>query len=236
MRRFVLILISALFSITAWADVSLDPLFNKVILQLSAEQWVTSKTALVNVAVNASVSDNAIEKIQGQVLDKLSKLSDKGEWHIISLDRSLDKSGLERIQIMGQARLPNTDLAGLRDKAKAISKPGETYTIDNIQFVPSDDEIRDANSALRDNVYQQVKAELARLAKAYPDQKYYLHNINFASGMIPGPIMPQNVMLAKVSANGAGGAAFPVGDKLRLYATVELTTVPDQNLIKLIHN
>ena len=228
MRLVLILLFSLFFTTPVFADTSLEPLLNKVTLQLNAEQWVTTKTALVNVSINASMNNTALEKIHAQVLDKLNRLSDKGEWHLTSYDRSLDKSGLESVQIMAQSRLPDTELAGLRDKAKSISKPGETYAIDNIQFTPSDDEIRDANNALRANVYQQANAELARLNKIYPDQKYYLHNVNFMQDAMM-PMAAQNMMLAKGSDNG-GATRMSVGDKMRVSASVVLAANSDQIL------
>src|SRR5689334_17947981 len=126
MRNGFIVLLSFFLATTTWADVSLDPLFNKVTLQLNAEQWVTTKSALVNVNINASVNDTTLEKIHSQILDKLNRLA-KGDWHLISYDRTQDKSGLESVQIVAQARLLETDLSGLRDKAKSMSKPGETY-------------------------------------------------------------------------------------------------------------
>lgn len=138
MKKMGLFFLAASFSLPVCADVNLEPLLNKVTLQLRAEQWVTTKTALVNVGVNAAVTDQGIEKIQNDVMQKLNKLSDKGEWHIVSYNRQLDRSGLESIQMTAQARLPQSELANLRDKAKSLSKPGETFTIDAVQFTPSD--------------------------------------------------------------------------------------------------
>lgn len=236
MRKIVIGLLGLVFAMPVLADASIEPLMNQVTVQLTAEQWVATKSALVSVGVNASVSDNGIEKVQSQVLDKLARLSNKGDWHLVSFERSQDKSGLERIQILAQARLPSSDLGGLRDKAKEVSKPGETYTIDNVEFTPSDDEIRDANNNLRANIYDQAKAELARLNKAYPEQKYYMHDVNFITGVFPVAAVPQ-MMYAKVAVdNGpASTAKLAVGDKLRMQATVILAAGPDPTLLKMMH-
>jgi hypothetical protein len=230
MRALIIGLLSFFIMTSTWAD-TIEPLLNKVTLQLSAEQWVTSKTALVAVSINAAVSDQGLEKIHSQVLDKLTKLSNQGEWHVISYDRSQDKSGLESVQIMAQARLAETALAGLRAKAKSISKPGETYSVSNIQFTPSDNEIRDANNFLRENIYEQAKAEIANLNKQYPEQKYYLHDINFISDLAPLP-MAQTMAYTKVAGNGPANAALVVGDKMRVVATVILAANPEQSLLR----
>lgn len=230
MRKLYVTMMSLFFLAPAWADVSLEPLLNKVTLQLNAEQWVATKSALVNVNINASVSDTTIEKVHSQVLDKLNHIA-KGDWHILSYDRSQDKSGLESIQMVAQARLLETDLGGLRDKAKAISKPGETYTIDTVQFTPSEDEVRDANNNLRANIYDQTKAELARLNKAYPEQKYSVHDINFMTEAMPVPML-QSMMMKNGDNRAAARAPLTIGDKLRVNATVVLATTPDAAWIK----
>lgn len=234
MRKYIIALLSFLIFNSAFATaVPLEPLLNKITLQLSAEQWVTTKNALVSVGVNASVAEIGLDKIQSQILDKLSKISNKGEWHIVSFNRSQDQSGLERVQVLAQARLPNNDLAGIRDRAKSISKPGETYTIDNVQLTPSEDELREANNVLRDMIYQQAKAELARINKNYPEQKYYVHDINFLNEVRP-IAMSANALYMKGGESSA--PALAVGDQLKVSATVVLAANPDSELAKLIQH
>lgn len=233
MRRFYIGLLSVLLLQPLFADTSYEPLLNQVTLQLNAEQWVASKTALVTIGVNASVADAGVEKIQADVLAKLNQISNKGEWHLTAFNRNQDQSGLEHLQITAQTRLPSAELGGLRAKAKAISKPGETYTLDNVEFSASADELRDANINLRNDIYQQTKVELANLAKYYPDQKFYLHNINFL-GMVSYP-QPQNEMYMKTAAAPAK-SNLSVGDKLRLSATVILAAAPNPDVAKIVHS
>ena len=237
MKKVCLIILGILFSQQVLADINLEPLLNKVSLQLRAEQWVTTKTALVNVGINAAVTDQGIDKIQAEVMQKLSQFSDKAEWHIVSFNRQMDKSGLESIQITAQARLMQDELSGMRDKAKAISKPGETFTVDNVQFIPSDDEMRQANTALRSTIYQQAKTEIDALNKQYPEQKYYLHQIDFM--IQPPPVAPMPMaMNAMMKMEGGVAAPSPlsVGNKLELQAGVVLASMPDQVSQKLAHN
>lgn len=232
MRLWLVGLCVYLISFSALSETALGPVLNKITLQLSAEQWVTTKTALVTVGVNAAVSDAGIEKIQEEVLQKLKGISDQGDWHITSYQRSPTPSGLESLQLSAQARLPSNALANLRDKAKNLSKSGETFTIDDIQFIPSMSEMRDTNISLRNDIYQQVKEEIARIAKLYPEQKYFVHEVNFINNISPGPV-PQNAMLMQM--RGAGAAApsgLGVGDKLVLTATVTLAATPDQPSIR----
>ncbi len=223
-------LISLFFLVTTFPAFAYDgdcaALFNQISFQLTAEQWVTTKTALVTIIVNAGVSDKGVDPVQTEVLGKLNKISDQGSWHLISLERTQDQSGLEKIQIIAQARLASSALAGLRDKTKALSQPGETFTLDNLQFIPSEEEYRAANVDLRSNIYQQAKEEVDRVNKAYASSKYYIHSIDFRGTVIPIQ-MPQNTMMA-AKMGQAEGAQLPVGDKLSLAATVILAAKPDQ--------
>jgi hypothetical protein len=242
-KLFLRSLIAGLLSIAlmspTWADVSLEPLLNQISLQLSAEQWVTTKTALVTIGVNASVSDTGLEKIQNEVLSKLNQISNKGEWHIIDFNRSLDQSGLERVQISAQIRLGSADLVGLRDKAKAISKPGSTFSVDNVEFSPSAEELQAVNMALRNEIYQQAKTEIANLNKSYPEEKYYLHNINFNSDYSqPQPMMYKTTTygMGSVAANVNGNMRvnnLVVGNKLKIIAKVVLAAAPNADVMKL---
>jgi predicted secreted protein len=235
MKKFAIFMIASCFATIVHASVQLEPLLNRVTLQLQSQQWVTTKTALVNVGINAAVADQRIDKVQNDVLLKLNQLS-KGEWHIVSFNRQQDKSGFENIQVVAQARLAQSELANLRDKAKAISKPGETFTIDNVAFTPSDDEIKLANTQLRNDIYQQAKAEVDALNKVYPDQKYYLRQIDFNSAVEPEPRNPNMMYMAKGVAVAAAASAPPplsVGNKVQVQATVIIAAMPSYVLQKL---
>ena len=231
MKKSIILIASSIMATPLWAAVQWEPLLNKITLQLQSQQWVTTSTALVSVSVNASVSDQRIDKIQSDVLSKLNQLS-KGEWHVLSFNRQLDKSGLESIQIMGQARLPQSQLANLRDKAKAISKPGETFTIDNVLFTPSDQELRQANVQLRNDIYQQAKNEVEVLNKTYPDQKYYLRQIDFNSTVEPMPMALNAMYMAKGTATSSS-APLAVGNKAQLQATIVVAAMPGYAIQKI---
>lgn len=224
MKRLILVLLGMILAAPVWADPDLSTLLNKVIFQLRVNKWVTTTTADVFVGVNAAVNDAGIENIQNQVLGQLKGLSATAEWHIISFTRSQDKSGLESVQINAEARMPQSDLAGLRSKAKAMSKPGVTYTIDDVQFTPSDDEITQANAALRAMVYQQAKMEMDALSKVYPDQKFYIYRVDFS--MMP---MPMAGMAMKTMSMNEAAVAAPlnVGNKMEMTASVTVAAMPD---------
>jgi hypothetical protein len=241
MRFFACLLLSFLMMSPTWAeDGPHDAMLNKITLKFSAEQYVATKTALVTVGVNASVNASAYQKVQDDVLKKLQGISSQGEWHITSFDRSLDQSGLEKIQMSAQARLPAASLSDLTASAKSISKPGETFSLDNVEFTPSEQELRDANTVLRSNVYQQAKEEIDRANKIYPDQHYYIHDVDFVGNIIRMPIegfggVRAMAMAVPAANNGANNNGLAVGDKLTISATVVLASLPaDRALIKSI--
>jgi len=236
MKKLCYLITGLIIALPVWADNDLEPLLNKVTLQLQTEQWVTTKTALVGVSVNAAVTAQGIDQVQADVMQKLNQLSSKGEWHIVSFNRQQDSSGLESIQIIAQARLPQSELSSLRNIAKSVSKPGETFTVDNIQFNPSEDEMRQANISLRNNIYAQAKAEVDALNKVYPEQKYYLHQIdfNFMPPVEPVPMAQSTMLMAKSVRMAA--APLAVGNKAQMQANVVLASMPDQLAQKLAHN
>lgn len=227
MKKIFVLIAGMLLFTPAWAEVDLSNLLDKVSFSLKAQQWVTTKTAEVNVSVDASVNDAGIEKIQNQVLAQLQQLSNQGEWHIVSYTRQQDKSQLETIHIVAQARLPQSELVNLRSKAKAMSKPGSTYTIDDVRFTPSDDELTQANVMLRANIYQQAKAEIDAINKIYPDQKYYLYRIDFNPQPIAMPMMEMAVARSGSASFAAVAAPLNVGNKMELNALVTLAAMPD---------
>jgi hypothetical protein len=222
MKKLICAVLGTFLISPVFAESDLSNILNKVSLQLKTEKWITTKTAQVIVGVNAGVADAGIEKIQTQILGKLAQLSNQGEWHIVSYNRQQDKSGLESIQISAEARLPQTELGNLRGKAKSMSKPGETYTIDDVRFTPSDEENLQANILMRGMIYNQAKAEIETLNKVYPDQKFYLYHIDFNMMPVAMPMMA----MAK-SMNDVASQPLNVGSKVEMVASVTLAAMPD---------
>ena len=231
MKKILVFVSCMLMTTMAWADSDWSALLNKVNLQLSAEQWVTTQTAKVSVTVNAAVTGKGIDNIQNTILGKLKQLSNKTEWHIVSFNRYKDKSGLENVSIQSQARLPQSDLGALRTKAKSLSRPGETFKVSSIQFTPSEQEVRDANTALRNNIYMQAKKELDSVNKHYPDQKFYIHDVVFSSSPAVRPMANKAVMRSAMVSMEVSAAPLNVGNKMTLYAQLTLAAMP-QHLVK----
>jgi hypothetical protein len=200
--------------------------FNRVNLQLTAENWVTTKTARVIVSVNAAGNVANLATLHDRIMQKLSQLSKAAKWHITSFQRSQDKSGLERVYVVAEARLSEAELATIQTKVKNISQPGETYKVESIIFQPSLQEMQQAVTKLRAKLYEIAKTELAQLNKFYPEQHYYLHKLEF----VPiAPTVAGTLMLAKFAGNGGVPAAKPplvVSNKVLLRANVIFASPP----------
>jgi hypothetical protein len=226
MKKLAIFALGFIIASPVFADNDLSTLLNKVSLQLTANKWITSQTAKVMISVDAGLSDQGIEKLQGDVLAKLSQIAG-GDWHITGFTRSQDKSGLESVHINAEARLPQAQLADLRGKAKSVSKPGETYTVSAVQFTPSDEEVTQSNIVLRGMIYQQAKAEIDALNKVYPDQKFYIYQIDFNSMPSVMPMAARTMEVNMAAAASPAPAPLNVGGKQYMTANVILASTPE---------
>ncbi len=191
---------------------------SKVMYRLSMEQWVSTQSATVTVSANLSLKSTALAKARKALLSKLNTIA-KADWHITQFNRSKDNSGLERLSVQAQARLPESALDGLRDKTARISRPGESFQIQQINFMPSLAEMQAGKSALRDKIYEQVNAEITRLNSAYPPLKFKVKMINF----IPGYMRARRQQAGAMKTFALAQAPMSVSNKLKLTAIVIVT-------------
>lgn len=182
------------------------PTLNKVTYQVTVEKWATTNTAKVTINMDAALDKVGLANVNRHVLETLHKMSGDADWHITQFNRSQDKSGLETLHVEAEARLPQNTLANLRDKAKSISKPGETYTIGDIDFTPALAEMEKTHADARAIIYEQVKQEIVRLNQLYPEQHYFLHKLDFNVPQIV-PLAFSNTRM--LSANNAMPAVAP---------------------------
>jgi len=217
-----------LFSIPMLASADMPPNLNKISYQQAIEKWATTTTAKVTVNVDAALDKIGLADINTHVLDNLKKMAAQGDWHITQFSRGEDKSGLEIVHVEAEARLPGSSLADLRTKAKAASKAGETYTVSDIDFSPSAVEMENAHVAARNEIYNNVKQEIARLNQVYPDQHYFLFALDFQ----PSQVMPmmKTQMAVAAMAPGMEGArpaavVMPINAKIVESAAIVIAAV-----------
>lgn len=184
------IISSLLIGSSALADSSCNNVLPQVNLQLRAEQWVTTQTAEVSVALDALLNKEQLAKAQDNFQASLKKIAPEAEWHITEFTRSAGKTSLEQLHAVAQARLAENSLAGLRERATAQNSEGQTYSVQDIAYTPTADEISAAQAKLRAQIYDQTKAELSRLNGLYPKPGYVLYSINFMNSAVqPGPML-----------------------------------------------
>jgi hypothetical protein len=195
---------------------------DKIMFQTSAKQWVTTQTALLNVAIDVTLTNADLVKARADIMTNLNKIA-KGDWHLLSFDRSQDSSGLEKVNVQAQVRVTQSVLTDIYQSAKSVSKPGAQYSINGIDFKPSLDEVQVVQAAVRKQLYQQVNDELARMNKAYPTQNYSVSTIMFLDGDNPQPpVAYQAKTMNTLMVQGSvAPAPLSVSNELVLTALVE---------------
>lgn len=200
---------------------------DKVMFQISAKQWVNTKTALLTVNINATLTNTDLVTARAELMTKLAKIAN-GEWHLTQFDRSQDNSGLEKLYVAAQTRVPQANLTNIYKSAKEVSKPGATYEIGSLDFKPSLEEIQQIKVQLRERLYEQVKTEVDQLNKVYSEQHYSLNRLFFLEGDVAIPQQPRvyqakeaNTMLM---ASAVAPAALTVSNELIMNAIVELAS------------
>lgn len=214
----------------AVAQMGPPPVLDEVALSLSAEAWVTTETAEVTIGVDAVLTDGDIAGLRGEVLATLASLTEpEADWRITRFDRSLDSSGLERLRVTAQARLPDTALDGLADAVDAASRAGLRYAIQGIAFTPSLAEREAARANLRATLYADVAAELERLNTAFPDRAYRVGRIDFSGpGMpVPAPMMLRAEALTVAADSGRRATPVAVADRMQMTISVVFSAFAD---------
>lgn len=201
-----------------------DLVLDKITFQTSAKQWVSTQSALLNVAIDATLTNADLVKARADIMTNLNKIA-KGDWHLLSFDRSQDSSGLEKVNVQAQVRVNQSLLTDIYQNAKSVSKPGAQYTLTNIDFKPSLDEVQTVRAAVRKQLYEQVNAELARINNVYANQNYSVSSIVLIDGDNPQPpVAYQAKTMNALMAQGAVVASLSVSNELVLTAVVEVAS------------
>jgi hypothetical protein len=196
---------------------------DKVMFQVAAKQWVSTKTALLTVNINATLTNTDLVKARIDIMSNLAKIAG-GEWYLTQFDRSQDNSGLEKLYVAAQARILQASLTDIYKNAKAISKPGATYDIGTVEFKPSLEEIQQVKAQLRERLYEEVKMELSQLNKVYPNQNYSLNRLVFLDGEVATPQPRAYKEANALFISAAAAPALTVSNELVMSAAVELAS------------
>lgn len=207
--RALLLLLALL--IPTFASAGEEPKPDDVIgVNLTTEGWVQAKAARIMINVNAAVVGDKASGTRDAMLKAVSDLAPKTEWRLTSFSRGQDPTGLETWSAVFEARLPEADLGGIHQKAKAASKAGMQLSVAGIDFTPSLAEFEAVRAELRKNLMAQANKELEAINAAYPDRKFRISQINF--GVMPGMMQPQVMMMKRGMVQNMMAEAAPAMD------------------------
>ncbi len=205
-----------------------------VSFDLSAEEWVTTKTARVTLDVEAAVNAANAGTMRNEMTKAVNDAA-KADWRLISFNRTQDQTGMERWSVSFEARVPESALNGLADAAKKTSKAGMQIKVGNIDFQPSREEMETARAALRIKIYKQAGEQLSALNAALPGRTYRLAQVVFESD-VPSPA-PIRMLRSKSAGAGEMAMSSPayapdavmsneLSSKLTLTAHIALAATP----------
>jgi len=198
---------------------------DRIVLELANEGWVETKTAEVIVSVNATMRQEQSANVRSDILKALGRLAPDAEWRITTFNRNADRSGLDSWYVQAQARIPDTQLDGMRQAAEKTSQPGMQITISAINFTPTLAEVEATRARLRADLYESAKAELAQVNKAFSMTPYHIGVINFTSQPLAPMTQQGTVAYARAPmAMEKAQSDIAVQDRIRLQATVVLVT------------
>jgi hypothetical protein len=201
---------------------------DQVILNLTTEGWVKTDTAKVSVFVDLVQQTETPEELKTRIDASLSSLAKDTEWRFTSSNQRLDQTGLNRWYVTAEARVHESALSGIQDRAKTASSPGYKVGVSYVDFTPSLAEFEMLRSDLRSEIYEQAVAEANRLNKAIPGNAYHVKRVDFVQQQGPVPRMEaaraQTMMVKSQGADSAagGGAQLLVSVKQAVTAHVIL--------------
>lgn len=208
----------------AFAQSVVQPVSDTVALELQVEDWVKSETALVGLVVDVAASGDGSGNLRGDVLKAVAGMADKAEWRITGMDQQSDSAGLDRWRVALQARLPESQLAALGERAKKASRPGLQVRVGFVAFDPTLAEVEAARGTLRGKLYAQVEAEVKRLNAAFPGRNYRPGAVEFFESEAPSGERKMLVATTSARPSAPMANAMPgVQDKLVVGARVTLT-------------
>jgi hypothetical protein len=204
-------------------ELPLKPVLDTVTFQTSAKQWVNTQTVLLSVNVNMSLNNTDLVKARSDILSRLGKIA-KGDWHLLAFDRSQDSSGLEKLYVQAQARVDQSALTDIYQNAKSVSIPGAKYEVSGVEFKPSLDEIQAVKDKIREQLYQKVNEEIARINKAYPTQQYTLNSLQIQDNEVQPQARMYQAKEANTMALSSADAPLSVSNELVLTALVKVAS------------
>ncbi len=208
------------------------PKQDKVIFDLTAEDWVMTQTARVVVGVNAAVTQKTAGGMRKQMLKSVNSVA-KASWRLTNFYRNQDSTGMEKWSASFEARLPEAVLSGLSEQAQKESKAGLQIKVKNIDFTPTLTEREAVKSTLRTQIYKQAQKQLAELNEAITGRNYRISMINFSTNhpAARSNYRAKNMALMEASGGSMNRSSTPSmerSEKMTLNAYIELAAEQKQ--------
>lgn len=180
-----------------------------VTFDLSAESWVSTKTARVVLSIEAAVTENTAGSMRASMTKAVNDIV-KADWKLTSFNRGQDQTGMERWSAVYEARVKESDLTGLNDQAKKVSKAGMQITVSGIDFSPTLEETQATMALLRTDLYKQANDQLVMLNNTITGRNFRISSIAF--GDATGPVITKmarapNSKVMTMAADGGHGFA-----------------------------
>ena len=201
------------------------PQNDTVSMSLLTEDWVQTQTARTEMAVDASLPGSDAGKVRGDILTSVRSLAQGADWRFTVFDRNQDASGLEHWHAVVEARLPETQLGGLSDRAKQASKPGLQIKVQSVDFSPTLAEIEATRAKLRSDMYKKVNEALAQLNQSEPDRKYRIMHIDFNGLVTAPPLQKMARTMAAPMPDAEMSSDVAVSEKAQLRANVTFAAI-----------
>jgi hypothetical protein len=207
----------------ARAEAQVQPRHDEIVLELSAEEWVETKTARVVIAVDLAIGAGQFGQARAEVEGDLRAISPKGEWRLTQFNKLRDEAGYERWRMLAEARLPDKVLSSLGATVKNVSRSGCAFHIQAIDYTPTLVEREAARASLRARLYAEAGREVAAISKAFPGRGFRIGHIDFTGQVMMGRPMMDSARTTRVMAAQAKSApATAVAEKLVVDARVIL--------------
>lgn len=227
-KIFGLFFSAIIISLQANAAEPSYPCQNKITLQLQEEGWVTSKTALVAVGIQAATNKNNSSALIQQITDKLkSAMLDASTWRLVALSTKKNSAGLIEVAALMSARLNNDQLTQLQGAIDKLNKAGEQFTIQSISYEPQLIEISAEKTRLRRLIYQEVLEQQKVINTAFAGAAYQLQTLSFDEPYIRAntPLMFAAVGNAARTTPTTSNKAASYSQQLTLTANVTFNSV-----------
>lgn len=194
---------------------------NTIRFDLTAEETVINETVKVIATVEALVHNEQSEaSLRGEIHEKLRRFI-SAEWQFSNVNRSSDKTGVERVSLTATTRVSETENYDLDGRARAVSRPGLSISRVQVDLSVPQAKIDEANRNLRIKLLKLANEEAAIVNQTL-GQDYVIHDLQYTGA---NPFLNATVTSATAkSAASYGGADLSLGNaqKLTLTASVVL--------------